>query len=42
VFEPPDSKDLNGKVFRVPEKGVVLDFISKVKRYVHASYPVIT
>jgi hypothetical protein len=41
VYGPDDSKDLNHKVFRVPEKGVVLDFISKVKRYVPASYPVI-
>jgi hypothetical protein len=42
VFGPEDPKDLNSKVFRVPEKGVILDFVSKVKRYVHLSYPVIT
>jgi hypothetical protein len=42
VFGPDDPKDLNSKVFRVPEKGVILDFVSKVKRYVHTSYPVIT
>jgi len=42
VFGPDDPKDLNSKVFRVPEKGVILDFVSKVKGYVHASYPVIT
>jgi hypothetical protein len=38
VFGPDDPKDLNSKVFRIPEKGVVLDFVSKVKRYVHLSY----
>ncbi|KAF2134660.1 hypothetical protein P153DRAFT_371991 [Dothidotthia symphoricarpi CBS 119687] len=32
VFGPDDSKDLNSKVFRAPEKGIVLDFVSKVKR----------
>lgn len=26
--------DLNSKTFRVPEKGIVLDFITKVKRFV--------
>ncbi|KAH7551472.1 hypothetical protein BM1_09788 [Bipolaris maydis] len=31
VFGDNDSKDLSSKIFRVPEKGVVLDFISKVK-----------
>ncbi|KAH4075069.1 hypothetical protein HBI25_163060 [Parastagonospora nodorum] len=31
VFGPDDPKDLNSKVFRVPEKGVILDFVSKVK-----------
>lgn len=31
VFGPDDAKDLNSKVFRVPEKGLILDFISKVK-----------
>lgn len=36
VFGDNDSKDLSSKIFRVPEKGVVLDFISKVKRYVHS------
>jgi hypothetical protein len=42
VFGPDDPKDLNAKVFRLPEQGVILDFVSKVKRYVHLSYPVIT
>jgi hypothetical protein len=42
VFGPDDPKDLNSKVFRVPEKGVILDFVSKVKRYVHLSYRVTT
>jgi hypothetical protein len=37
VFGPDDPKDLNSKIFRVPEKGVILDFVSKVKRYVHSS-----
>ncbi|KAL6707546.1 hypothetical protein ACN47E_003895 [Coniothyrium glycines] len=31
VFNPDDPKDLNSKIFRVPEKGVILDFVSKVK-----------
>ncbi|KAH7349118.1 hypothetical protein BKA66DRAFT_516576 [Pyrenochaeta sp. MPI-SDFR-AT-0127] len=31
VFGPDDPKDLNSKVFRIPEKGVILDFVSKVK-----------
>jgi len=31
-----EEKDANSHVYRVPEKGVVLDFISKVKRYVEA------
>ncbi|KAF2853978.1 hypothetical protein T440DRAFT_515460 [Plenodomus tracheiphilus IPT5] len=31
VFGPDDAKDLNSKVFRVPEKGLILDFIDKVK-----------
>ncbi|KAH7081687.1 hypothetical protein BKA63DRAFT_405592 [Paraphoma chrysanthemicola] len=31
VFGPDDPKDLNSKVFRVPERGVILDFVSKVK-----------
>lgn len=35
VFSRDDPKDLNSKVFRVPERGVILDFVSKVKRYVH-------
>lgn len=37
VFSPDDSKDLNSKVFRAPERGIVLDFVSKVKRYVTRS-----
>ncbi|KAH7409962.1 hypothetical protein DE146DRAFT_775188 [Phaeosphaeria sp. MPI-PUGE-AT-0046c] len=32
VFGPDDPKDLNSKVFRIPEKGLILDFVSKVKR----------
>lgn len=35
VFGQDDSKDLNSKIFRVPEKGVILDFVTKVKRLVH-------
>ena len=31
-----EEKDVNSLVYRVPEKGVVLDFIDKVKRYVNA------
>jgi hypothetical protein len=31
MFSPDESKDLNFKVFRVPEKGIITDFISKVK-----------
>ncbi|KAL5120960.1 hypothetical protein ACEQ8H_001148 [Pleosporales sp. CAS-2024a] len=31
VFARDDPKDLNAKIFRVPEKGVILDFLSKVK-----------
>jgi hypothetical protein len=42
TFGREDPKDLNSKVFRVPERGVILDFVSKVKRYVHSSYPVAT
>jgi hypothetical protein len=42
VFGPDDPKDLNAKVFRLPEQGVILDFVSKVKRYVHLSCRVIT
>ncbi len=34
VFGPDDSKDLNAKIFRIPEKGLILDFVSKVKRYI--------
>jgi hypothetical protein len=34
VFGDNDPKDLSSKIFRVPEKGVILDFVSKVKRYV--------
>jgi hypothetical protein len=42
VFGPDDPKDLNSKVFCVPERGVILDFVSKVKRFVHLSYHIIT
>ncbi|KAF1945789.1 hypothetical protein EJ02DRAFT_441594 [Clathrospora elynae] len=31
VFSPDDPKDLNSKIFRIPEKGLILDFVSKVK-----------
>ncbi|KAF1834318.1 hypothetical protein BDW02DRAFT_498617 [Decorospora gaudefroyi] len=31
VFGDNESKDINSKIFRVPEKGVILDFVSKVK-----------
>ncbi|KAF2878108.1 hypothetical protein BDV95DRAFT_624669 [Massariosphaeria phaeospora] len=31
VFGADESKDNNSKIYRVPEKGVILDFISKVK-----------
>jgi hypothetical protein len=27
-----EVKDLNSKVFRVPERGLILDFLSKVKK----------
>lgn len=33
VFAQDDAKDLNSKVFRVHEHGVMIDFISKVKGY---------
>lgn len=32
IFTADETKDLNSKIFCVPEKGLVLDFISKVKR----------
>jgi hypothetical protein len=35
VFEDP--RDPNSRIYRLPERGVVLDFLSKVKKYVHAS-----
>jgi hypothetical protein len=41
VFGENDPKDLNSKIFRVPEKGVILDFVSKVKRYVQSDQHVI-
>lgn len=31
-----DEKDFNSHIYRIPEKGLVLDFIDKVKRYVDA------
>ncbi|KAI0579210.1 zinc finger phd-type protein [Pyrenophora tritici-repentis] len=31
VFGENDPKDVNSKIFRVPEKGLILDFVSKVK-----------
>jgi hypothetical protein len=31
VFGDNDPKDVNSKIFRVPEKGLILDFVSKVK-----------
>ena len=33
-----EDKDLNSHVYRVPEKGLVLDFIHKVKRYAAAPF----
>jgi hypothetical protein len=42
VFGPDDPKDLNLKVFRVPERVVILDFVSKVRRFVYMSYHIIT
>lgn len=42
VFGDNDPKDINSKIFRVPEKGVILDFVSKVKRYVQSHQQVIT
>jgi hypothetical protein len=41
VFGENDPKDLNSKIFRVPERGVILDFVSKVKRYVQSHQHVI-
>lgn len=32
VFTPDDSRDANSKVFRVPERGIIADFFSKVKQ----------
>jgi hypothetical protein len=37
LFHPDDPRDPNSRVYRIPERGVVLDFLSKVKRYVHSS-----
>jgi hypothetical protein len=37
-----EEKDVSSHVFRVPEKGVVLDFISKVKRYADMTLAVST
>jgi len=42
VFGLDDPKDLNSKVFRIPERGIILDFLSKVKRFVHLSHHIIT
>lgn len=42
VFGDNESKDVNSKIFRVPEKGLILDFVSKVKRYVQSHQKVIT
>lgn len=36
-----EDKDQNSKVFRIPERGVILDFVSKVKRFVHLSHQII-
>lgn len=41
VFGDNDPKDANSKIFRVPEKGVILDFVSKVKRYIQSHQHVI-
>lgn len=32
VYSPEDSKDTSSKVYRVPEKGIIADFITKVKK----------
>jgi len=32
VFATEDSRDLNSKILRVPERGIVLDFVSKVNK----------
>lgn len=32
-----EVKDVNSKVYRVPERGLIVDFLSKVKRYVEPS-----
>jgi hypothetical protein len=32
VYSSDDPKDMVSKVFRIPEKGIITDFISKVKR----------
>ncbi|RMZ66004.1 PHD-finger domain-containing [Pyrenophora seminiperda CCB06] len=31
VFGDNDPKDANSKIFRLPEKGIILDFLSKIK-----------
>ena len=33
-----EVKDVNSKVYRVPERGLIADFLSKVKRYVKMLY----
>ena len=42
VFGDNDPKDVNSKIFRVPEKGLILDFVSKVKRYIQSHQQAIT
>ena len=37
-----EFKDVNSKVYRVPERGLITDFLSKVKRYVQQTLPAIT
>lgn len=34
-----ESKDMNSKIYRVPEKGVILDFITKIKGLVSKFHP---
>jgi hypothetical protein len=42
VFGDNESKDVNSKIFRVTEKGIIHDFVSKVKRYIQSHQKVIT
>ncbi|KAH8621652.1 hypothetical protein IG631_23739 [Alternaria alternata] len=42
VFGDNVSKNVNSKIFRVSEKGLILDFVSKVKRYVQSHQKFVT